>query len=166
MGSLWGGLFVGLLAWGSALPGWSQTATPPGGLPAYNPNVDANAVVETVDLMALLGLFGSTFTVDGSCGATGEVAGETLPSLEVRLEALEARWEALGAQLMELVQSAHASPFVWDTESGAWVATSPIEIHSTLEVDKVRTQRLEAGSARVGGLTAGSATTGSGAASE
>jgi len=134
---------------------WAQGPDVMGAVP-YNPNVDQHWVIETVDLVELLALFGQrvepvvlTAGEEGACEA--QVA-----ALEARLALMEARWEAMGAGLMNLVASAQSGPFVYDAEKGAWVATAPLEIQSTLYADKLRSRRLETGSARIGGMTAGS----------
>ena len=134
---------------------WAQGPDVMGSVP-YNPNVDQHWVIETVDLVELLALFGQRVEPVGvnlgdpvSCGAQVE-------ALEARLALMEARWEAMGAGLLNLVESAQPGPFVYDAEKGAWVATAPLEIQSTLYADKLRSRRLETGSARIGGLTAGS----------
>lgn len=147
------GVGCGLL--GGVSSGWAQGPDVMGAVP-YNPNVDQHWVIETVDLVELLALFGQrvepvVLSVEeaGNCGA--QVA-----ELEARLALMEARWEAMGAGLLNLVESAQSGPFVFDAETGAWIATAPLEIQSTLYADKLRSRRLETGSARIGGMTAGS----------
>jgi hypothetical protein len=69
------------------------------------------------------------------------------------LEAQLAQQQNLINQIIAHLQNQVSSdgPFFFDATQGSWVATAPIIIENTLTAGRVRTGRLESGSAHFGG---------------
>jgi hypothetical protein len=114
----------------------AQVASEPSQEPPFNPDHDANGVVQTLDLMEVLSLFGQPFEA--------EITEDARVALLFSL--LEAQHEELIA-LRALIHRTE-SPFHWDEEAGVWVAADPIEVQNVMRV-----KRLEAGSSKIGGFS-------------
>lgn len=127
----------------------AQSLTP---LPGYNPDSDASGTIQTPDLMDLLTVFGSEFEPMGCAHPQplAEVA-ELQQQVETLQGQLEAQQELLNRVVGYLQSQPTDGPFKFDAAQGAWVATSPIVIENTVHATRVRTGRLESGSAHFGG---------------
>lgn len=119
----------------------------------YNPDADQNGTIHTPDLIELLTVFGSAFE-PVSCQHAEETASQKALQQEVQaLEAQLAQQQSLINQIVAHLQSQASAegPFFFDPTQGAWVATAPIVIENTMTATRVRTGRLESGSAHFGG---------------
>lgn len=126
---------------------------PPAQVNGYNPDADANGTIHTPDLMQLLTVFGSEFEPVGCQHAEPAVSNESLQEEVERLETQLAQQQEMINQIIAHLQNQSPSegPFFYDPTQGAWVATAPIIIENTMTAGRVRTGRLESGSAHFGG---------------
>lgn len=104
--------------------------------PLFNPDHDANGVIQTLDLMEVLTLFGQSFETD----ITDDARFDLLFSM------LETQHEEL--LVLRAMIARPESPFYWNEEAGVWIATAPIVVQNT-----IRAKRLESRTAKLGGLS-------------
>lgn len=132
---------------------WQAGAMPPANPTGYNPDADANGTIHTPDLIQLLTVFGSEFEPVGCQHPEQSASTESLQEEVAMLEAQIAQQQNLINQIIAHLQNQVSSdgPFFFDATQGSWVATAPIIIENTLTAGRVRTGRLESGSAHFGG---------------
>lgn len=132
---------------------WQAGAEPATHATGYNPDADANGTIHTPDLMQLLTVFGSEFEPVGCQHVEQTASTEALQQEVEMLEAQLAQQQNLINQIIAHLQGQASAegPFFFDPTQGAWVATAPIIIENTLAAGRVRTGRLESGSAHFGG---------------
>ena len=132
---------------------WQSGAASPASGADYNPDADANGTIHTPDLMQLLTVFGSEFEPVGCQHVDPSATNEALQKEVDLLQEQLAQQQNLINQIISHLQGQDSvdGPFFFDPTQGAWVATAPIIIENTMTAGRVRTGRLESGSAHFGG---------------
>jgi hypothetical protein len=115
----------------------------------YNPDANGNGNIATYDLMELLAIFGQDVEFPAVVPASNVEDLTAQVEWLSQVVELQAQRLAIVAAAMRQVQAVQSGPFVWSEAEQAWVCNGSIAVDGV-----VTARRLEAGSARIGGLHA------------
>lgn len=121
--------------------------------PSYQPDANGNGLIATYDLMELLSIFGQEFEAPEVLPATTVEALITQVELLSRVVELQSnQLQMLQTVLAGVEASRQSPPFVWDPEREVWVCQESVLVQGGVSSGAIFTNRLEAGSAQMGGL--------------